>query len=184
MKKKLLQLKSEYDHAKRRVTEEKQALQTARKHVEHCLAAQLLVQEVSTFCQEKAHAQIASVVTRCLRTVGYDYDFKILFEKKRGRTEAKLCFLRGETIFEDPLDQCSGGAVQVAAFALRISCLVLSLPRKRLLLVLDEPFKDVHGVKYQHTIGDMLLNLAEEMNVQMIIVTDDDWLKIGNVKEL
>ena len=125
-------------------------------------------------------------MTRCLKAVldNEAYEFKIEFEQKRGRTEAKLILERDGLILENPAEEAGGGVLDVAAFALRLACVALALPRRRRLLVLDEPFRFVNGEEYQSRIGGMLEVLAAETGMQIILVTDDDWLKIGKVIQL
>ena len=135
------------------------------------LEAQTLAQQIAQQVQEKAHRQIASVVTRSLRAVFAEdpYEFIIQFERKRGRTEARMVFMReGKEV--DPMMAAGGGVVDVAAFALRLSCLMLSRPPLRRVLVLDEPMRFV-SANLRHRVRKLLEMLSKEMNVQFIIVT-------------
>lgn len=161
------------------------ASKRATAHARDARAALAVVQAVGQHTQELVHRQIARVVTRCLKAVyGKDaYEFRIRFERKRGKTDAVLEFVEDGKVM-DPLGESAGGQVDVAAFALRLACLLLVRPRLRKLLVLDEPFKHVNGEEYQGRVGGMLLDLAKEMKVQFVIVTDDDWLRIGKVVQL
>lgn len=185
LRRKVDSLLIEHSHVSRRVREERLALKTARQHLADILSAQKLVQTAAEQVQTSAHSRIANVVSHCLNAVfGEDaYGFKINFSKKRGKTEAELCFtLKGKEL--DPTTASGGGAVDVAAFALRLACLTLSTPRRRKLLVADEPWKFVNGEVYQERVGQLLMELSKDMNIQMLIVSDDDWLKIGKVVEL
>ena len=76
-----------------------------------------------------------------------------------------------------------GGVVDVAAFALRLSCLMLSKPPLRRLLVLDEPFKFV-SAEHRDRIQTLLRTLAEEMRIQILMVTHIEQLVTGDVLEL
>jgi DNA repair exonuclease SbcCD ATPase subunit len=124
-------------------------------------------------------------VTRCLKAIfGKDaYEFRVRFERKRNKTDAVLEFIEaGEPL--DPTSESAGGQLDVAAFALRLACLLMVRPRARKVLFLDEPFKNLNGEVYQDRAGGLLLDLAKEMQVQFIIVTDDHWLKIGKIVQL
>lgn len=183
-RKRLNSLKAASDLAIHQVKEEEVALENARQREVDVLQAQGIVQQIAEQVQEKAHRQIASVVTRCLKTVfGEDtYDFKIVFEKKRGKTEARLTFIReGQEI--DPTEAAGGGVVDVTSFALRLSVLLLTQPPLRRLLVLDEPMKMV-SAEYIPAVRGLLLALSQELGIQMIIVTHNKALKIGKVVEL
>jgi len=124
--------------AVQKVREEKRLLGEAKEQLLACQEAQGLIQHTAQDLQAKAHGQIASVVSRCLEAVfGEDaYEFRITFERKRGKTEARLSFIRNDNEL-DPKEASGGGAIDVAAFALRLACLLLSRPRQRLLIVVN-----------------------------------------------
>lgn len=110
------------------------------------------------------------------------YQFRIEFGRKRGRTEARLLFVRdGEEI--DPISASGGGVVDVTAFALRLACLILTRPAVRRLIVLDEPFKHL-SAEYRVRVRSMLEGLAEQMDTQIILVTHSTEFHIGKVVEV
>lgn len=146
--------------------------------------AQQIVQAVAETIQEEAHNRIAGVVTQCLTTVFPDEpcEFKINFERARGRTEARLVFVQeGKEIV--PLESDSGGMVDVAAFALRLSSLMLSRPACRRVVVLDEPFKFV-SVGHRAAVRAMLERLTKDLGVQFIMVTHIEELRCGHIIDL
>jgi hypothetical protein len=160
---------------------EEQALDKAKQQEKYTLEAQGILQAIAEGVQQKAHEQIASVVTRCLEAVFQEdaYEFRIEFRQSRGKTEAKLLFVRdGNEI--DPIDASGGGVVDVASFALRLSCLILSRPACRRLLVLDEPMKMLSR-NYQPCIREMLEVLSKEFSTQIVLVTHSDILKCGKI---
>lgn len=184
-KEKLKAASARYDHAKRRAAEERQAYQEAKKHLHNLLEAQALCQEVAKKVQETAHEQIASVVTRCLETIfGKELRFRIDFVQRRGKTEAELWFEKqGHRV--SPVGASGLGAVDIAALALRLCTIKMSRPKKRPILISDEPFRFVNGVGFQERVGELLETLASETGVQFVLATDDDWLKnVGNVIDL
>lgn len=142
--------------------------------------AQQITQAIAETVQEEAHDRIAGVVSRCLAAVFDDpYEFKINFERARGRTEARLVFVR-DGMAVNPIDASGGGVVDVAAFALRLSCLMLSRPARRRVMVLDEPFRFV-SADYRARVRAMLEGLAKDLGVQFIQVTHISELAIGHV---
>lgn len=142
--------------------------------------AQQIVQAIAETIQEEAHDRIAGVVSQCLATVFDEpYEFRIRFEQARGRTEARLVFVREEQEI-NPIDASGGGVIDVAAFALRLSCLMLARPAVRRVVVLDEPFKFVSKV-YRGRVREMLENLTEELGVQFIMITHIEELVTGEV---
>jgi len=162
--------------------------QTAVTDAENTLAAtheaQQIVQAVAETVQQEAHARIGGVVSRCLSIVfGEDaYRFEIHFERARGKTEARLVFVR-DGMEVNPVDASGGGVVDVAAFALRLSCLMLSRPAQRRVVVLDEPFKFV-SADYRDAVRRMLESLSSDLDVQFIMVTHIDELRCGKVVEI
>lgn len=184
MRDKLNQLLLKYQQAKLAVRQEKKTLQTAKQKVEDTLYAQTLVQQVAETVQTKAHSQIARVVTKCLQAVFGDeaYAFKINFSRRRGKTEAELTYLR-ENLEVDPISAAGGGVVDVTAFALRLACLILATPKRRRLLVLDEPMKHL-SPEYRSKVKEMLERLSKEMKVQFCIVTHAPELVCGKEVEI
>ena len=178
------QAQRQFELSKRQSTEERQALESAREHLKDVQEAQVILQSVAQTVQQEVHKNISQIVSRCLAAVfPHPYEFRIEFERKRGKTEARLIFVRDGNEY-DPLRGTGGGVVDVAAFALRLACLVLSKPKPRQLLILDEPFKNVHGEGNRERCARLLEVLSKEMGVQFLIVTGLEWLKIGKVVEL
>ena len=174
----------EYDRIKKNLIDEEVNLRSCLDDLSNVDKAQRVIQQVGEQCQERAHRQIALVVTRCLETVfgAESYDFQILFDRKRGKTEARLVFVRNKMEI-DPLNASGGGVVDVASFALRLACLVLSRPRRRFFLVLDEPFRMI-SAEYQDKVREMILSLSKEMGVQFLLVTHHETLAVGKVVEM
>lgn len=164
---------------------ERVALFDAREHYGHVLRAQEIVQTVAQGVQEQAHEAITSVVSHCLAAVfGEDaYKFRIHFDRKRGRTEARMVFVKGENELT-PESGSGGGAMDVASFALRLSALLLSRPSPRRLLVMDEPFKWLHSPIYRERAREMLERLAEQMDFQFIITTGEEEYHVGKIIDL
>jgi hypothetical protein len=42
----------------------------------------------------------------------------------------------------------------------------------------------VNGEENQRRVAQMLLTLCKELGFQLVLVSDDDWLKVGKVIEL
>lgn len=151
-------------------------------------AAQGVLQSIAETIQQKASSKIAQIVTRCLSAVFDDpYAFRIVCEQKRGKTEARLVFVRDGHELDNPEFDVGGGCIDVAAFALRLASLLLSRPPTRRLLVLDEPFKCIRGKDNRQRVRSLLVALAEEFDVQFILNVDIDAYPefcLGKVVEL
>jgi len=169
--------------ARQRLIETKKEAEEAKKKAEDAESARKLLQGVASTVQQKAHGQIASVVSRCLEAVFDDpYEFRVVFAEKRGRTEADMQFVKGGNLV-DPMTASGGGVVDVAAFAARLARLMLSRPARRRLLVLDEPFRFVSR-DLRPRVRELMETLSSEMEVQFVLVTHDPQLAVGKVVEL
>ncbi len=172
--------------AKKTCKEEKRKLAEAKEYLGFIEEAQQAAQLVAKEIQQLAHKKIANVVSRCLETVfvGDDvYGFKIRFDRKRGRTEALLILTKNGHEVEDPLNADSGGVVDVAAFALRTSCIVLAKPNLRKFLAMDEPFKFV-SAEYRSNVRMLLEGLSKDFKFQYLMVTHEPAYHVGKVIEL
>lgn len=186
IRKKVNSILVDYRTTVRQCKAEQESLRDAEDYLANVKEAQIIVQQVAQTIQQKAHNKIAGVVTKCLQTVfvGDDtYELKIHFERKRGKTEAKIVLVKNGHEIIKPLKNDSGGVVDVAAFVLRLTCLVLSKPYLRRLIALDEPFKFVDAINLEN-VCSMLEELAVNFDCQFIIITHIDQLKIGKVIRL
>jgi hypothetical protein len=159
--------------AEERVDIERKALKEAILEGGAIEESQDIAQRVAQSIQQQAHQKISSLVTRCLEAVFDDpYEFLIKFERKRGKTEAQLTLIRNGREFGDPKGEVGGGVVDVASLALRLACVMLSKPKRRKLLVLDEPFRNVRGRQNKQRLRQLLLELADELGFQFILNVD------------
>lgn len=174
---------AEFNLVRKKYKEENEALITVDFEIENTTEAQRTAQHVAQRVQQKAHDQIAGVVSKCLEAVFDEpYSFKIHFERKRGKTEARLTFERDG--FEvDPMTASGGGVVDVAAFALRLSCLLLTRPPVRKIMILDEPFRFVSS-DLRDRVRILIEDLSKEMGVQFFIITHMNQLRTGKIIQL
>lgn len=143
---------------------------------------QSILQQLAQQIQQKAHKQIAKVVSKCLSAVFKEpYELRIEFERKRGKTEANFIYLRDGYKVNPRLT--SGGVRDVTALALRLASLVMALPPRRRLLILDEPFKGVSGENLQK-VAVLLETLSQDLKCQFILVTHNPTLEVGKVIQL
>lgn len=172
----------EYQSLKDQRDREKGALTGAKEQLADALEARTVVQTVAADVQQRVHDHIATLVTRCLRAVFPDpYEFKIHFESKRGKTEARLVFERNGNE-HDPQRSVGGGVLDVASFALVVSRLLLTRPPVRRFLALDEPFRHV-SANYLPKVRELVEALAEELEIQFLIISHERELADGYVIE-
>lgn len=174
---------AQFQHVEESLKDLEADTKKAQRKLESAQAAQCLLQSVSQLVQAKVHEKLSQVVSNCLSTV-FDnpYTFTIVFERKRGKTEANLRFQR-DGLDVDPLTASGGGMVDVAAFALRVACLLLHRPRLNRVVILDEAFKFV-SAQYRDNVRAMLDGLAKDLDIQIIQVTHIQELETGSIVEL
>lgn len=175
---------AQHDHAARTARDAGDALGDVGQRLADARSAQELLQHLAQQVERQAHQKLASVVTRCLQAVfDQSYGFRVDFVRARGKTEARLVLTKEGLELTDPANEAGGGVLDVASFALRLSCLMLRKPRPRPLLVLDEPLKWLDRGR-RPAVAELIERLAEELSVQFVIVTHDPEFELGTVVRL
>jgi DNA repair exonuclease SbcCD ATPase subunit len=123
--------------------------------------------------QKEVKAYLDNLVSMALKAVLEDpYQFEAIFETKHNETECRMVFKRdGDE--RDPLDSTGGGAVDVAAFALRAAIQRMICNRPTLLL--DEPFRNVSEDRHPFVV-DLLETVSKKLGLQLIMITHRDRL--------
>lgn len=176
---------SRHGYAKQMATESKKELIAAKIHWKACCEAQRHIQKIAQGVQQVAHTQICGLVTKCLSAVYQEeaYSFSIKVERKRGKTEVKFVFTRDGEDFDSPVGECGMGTVEVANFALTLAEIVLT--GKRRLLILDEPFRGIHGDGNRERLAALLPRMCEELGFQVLLCTGNPWLEAaGKIIEI
>lgn len=135
--------------------------------------AQVLIQQVARDTQEKLRYHIEDIVQLALDSCFPDqYEFRVNFEIKRGRTEAELILLKDGNPMS-PMDDNGGGIVDITSFALRLAA--WSLSKTDNVIIMDEPFRflsrDLHPKA-----GEILKELSQKLKLQIIMVTHSEEL--------
>lgn len=154
---------------------EKRQLKKNKIRLKNIQDAQLITQHVAQQTQEELKFFLSDIVTVALDTV-FDnpYEFVIDFVIKRGKTEAEIYFMRGGERM-NPVDASGVGAIDVAAFALRVAVWKLA-NRYRNVLVLDEPFRFV-SKNYLPSVSKMVKELSKKLKLQIIMITHIEEMK-------
>ena len=134
----------------------------------HLEEAQIFIQEIARQTQEMLKFSICDIVNLSLQTCfPGEYVFDIDFKIERGKTSAKLLFLKNG-IEVDPIDASGGGVVDLVSFALRLSA--WSLGHTDNVIILDEPFRFL-SKDLQPRAGEMMNKLCKSLGLQIICVT-------------
>ena len=97
-------LKTRHEVAKEQARRNRFVVEEAEDHLIAAEQARHIVQQVGQAVQQEAHDRLAGVVSRCLEAVFDEpYTIKIVFDRKRNQTEARLVFVR-DGLEVSPLD--------------------------------------------------------------------------------
>lgn len=142
------------------------------KREQYALEAKDLVLVVAQMTQANIGKHISDLVSLALASVwDSPYKFVIDFVQKRSNTEAELYFAQGEHKFE-PLAAGAGGNADVASLALRFALWTLS--HSQPVFILDEPFRNLHGVSVNEKASVMLSELSHELGLQIIMAASEE----------
>jgi len=167
-KEKLQQSQGKRQHIRSKLRETEGDIASQEKRLHGLEEAQIFLQKVAQDTQGQLRFHIRDIVQTCFEALWPgEVSFDIVFEISRGKTEAKLVFtIDGEEV--DIMDSDGGGAVDIAAFALRIAA--WSLGKTRNTIILDEAFKHLSD-DLQPLAAEVLKELSEKLNLQIIQVT-------------
>jgi DNA repair exonuclease SbcCD ATPase subunit len=130
------------------------------------------VKDIALKTQSQLEFHLSDMVSTGLNSVfDQEYNFRVIFEIKRGKTECNLYFEKDGNL-ADPLTQSGLGAADVAAFCLRCAGYSMN-PIYRNTLVMDEPFKHL-SINYHEKVGALVKMLSEKLNLQIIMVTHSE----------
>lgn len=161
-----LQIQNTITQTDRTVKEKKRDLSRHEK-------AREIIREVGIKTQQQLSFHIADITSLALEAVFNDpYKLIVDFVQRRNKTECDLYFDRDGNRVE-PLQASGGGAVDVAAFALRIASWSMQRPKSRNVVILDEPFKHLKGVRENILVLDMVKEISKKLGIQIIMVSDE-----------
>lgn len=137
--------------------------------------AKEIIRTVGLQTQQSLQISISDITSLALEAVFPDpYELKVEFVQRRNKTECDLYFVRdGNKI--DPLTASGVGAVDVAAFALRIASWSMSTPHSNNVIILDEPFRFL-SENYQELAGNMLKEISQKLHIQFLIISHNSTL--------
>lgn len=168
--------KGRRDQLQSMLDSEKQSLAESQENLCRQEKAQAIIQTVAQQTQQQLEYHVSELVTLAMQAVFEDpYEVKLEFVQKRKKTECEIWFERdGERVH--PLTSAGGGAVDVAALALRLSLWCLHYPRTRPVILLDEPLRFL-SVDLQEKASIILRELSHRLGLQLIIVTHEEELQ-------
>jgi DNA repair exonuclease SbcCD ATPase subunit len=175
LRSRLDQIKGQKQALRSRISELRQEIEQLQQSFIDHEEAREIIREVGLKTQSQLQYHISDITSLALEAVFPDpYQLKVEFVQRRNKTECDLLFVRGD-MEVDPLESSGYGAVDVAAFALRVASWSMQQPRSRNLIILDEPMGFL-STNFQPAASRMIKELSERLGIQFIIVTHEDIL--------
>ena len=170
LRNKLTLKQGQREQVKKSIHAVKVNLKLQKKQQKQYEQAREIIREVGLKTQQQLQFHISNITSLALEAVFTDpYELLIEFVQRRNKTECDISFQReGNKI--DPLTASGGGAVDVAAFALRLALWSMQTPKSNNVIILDEPLRFL-SVAYQEKASQMIKELSEKLNLQFIIIT-------------
>jgi len=169
----LEQLKGQRTKVEHMISQDKQEIEDLKLKGIRQEHAREIIREVALKTQEKLQYNISAVTTLALESVFENaYELVAEFVQRRNKTECDLYFKRDVNKI-DPLSASGGGAVDVAAFALRVASWSMENPKSRPVLLLDEPFKHLKGEVANLRVLEMIKSISKKLGIQIIMVSDE-----------
>lgn len=135
--------------------------------------AREVVTAVGLETQRQLQYHISDITSMALEAVfgNNAYELKVDFVQRRGKAECDLSFVReGKEI--EPLEASGYGAVDVAAFALRIASWSMQTPQNRAVMLMDEPMRNLDARRLELA-SNMQKKISEKLGIQFVIVTHE-----------
>ena len=137
--------------------------------------AREIIKHVGKKTQEQLSFHISDITSLALSAVFPNpYELHVNFVERRNKMECDLMFFRDGHEME-PKDASGGGAIDVAAFALRIASWSMQNPKSRNVVLLDEPMRFL-SVDLQNQASEMIKQVSEKLCIQLIIITHESTL--------
>lgn len=161
------QIKQSLDTVKKNMVECKRTIRLCEKAIE-------IVKIVGLETQKQLEYHLSEQVSLALASVFDDpYQLKVVFQEKRGKTEAELLFERDGVLIH-PIGSAGGGAIDVASLGLRLAYWSMRQDKRtRPLFLLDEPFARLKGEEANRRALNLLRQLSAKLGIQIIMISDE-----------
>jgi DNA repair exonuclease SbcCD ATPase subunit len=168
----LEQRKGKRDQIDKEIQDHEKEIKELGRDLRRHEQAREIIREVGMKTQEQLQYHISDITSLALEAVFNDpYELVAEFVQRRNKTECDLYFVRDDERM-DPLSASGGGAVDVAAFALRVASWSMERSRSRPVLILDEPLRFL-STDHQEKASVMIKEISQKLGIQFIIVTHE-----------
>lgn len=175
---KLNQKRGEYNSLIKDIEVAQRAIKVNELAIVRHTKAREILKLVGLQTQQELEYHISSITSLAMQSVFGEGSYNVLIEfiQRRNKTECDILFERDGEKFH-PLDSSGGGAVDVAAFALRIASWSMQNPRTRNVIILDEPFRFL-STDNQEKASQMIKEVSNRLGIQFIIITHEEMLTL------
>lgn len=175
LRNRLEQLKGQRQKVENSLSKDRIELKYKGKELRQHEEALAIVKEVGMKVQSQLQFHISDITSLAMEAVFEDpYELLMEFVERRNQTECDLWFVRdGEKV--NPLNASGGGAVDVAAFALRIAAWSMTIPRTNNVIVMDEPMRFL-SQDLQEKASLMIKEISQKLGIQFLIITHEEEL--------
>jgi DNA repair exonuclease SbcCD ATPase subunit len=165
--------KGKKEEIEKQISEYTKVINTKTEELHNHEKALEIIKIVGIATQQQLQFQISNITSMALESVFDDpYQLAVEFVESRNSSECEINFVRDENKI-DPLSSSGYGAVDVAAFALRIACWSMQNPHSRPVLILDEPFKHLKGIEQNKKVLRMIREISKRLNLQILMISDE-----------
>lgn len=159
------------------IEDKKQSIKQNESLLEKAEKARLIIQIVAQETQEQLEYRLNELVSLAMIAVfGKDaYSLNMQFQIKRGKTEAEPFFERNGKK-RKPGYGTGFGPMDVASLVLRPTLWSLEDPKKRPIMIYDEPLRHLNDPtgNLHKKAAEMIRELSSKLALQIIIVTQND----------
>jgi len=150
------------------------------RHQDHLVnleKALAVMNTVGILVQQEFEEVVEVLVTQALKFVfGDNHSFELEGNISHNQPEVNMFIVIDGERFSPRDDEFSGGQADVVSFALRIILWAIQYERTRPVILCDEPFRNLHGLKNAEAVREMTQYLAKTMGLQFIIISQDEEL--------
>lgn len=127
--------------------------------------------------QKRFRQKIETIITDTIQATFPDrkFEFKLIFEQKRGKVECRPVVLENGKE-QNPEDDMGGSMLDIISLAFRIVLWKMERPKRRNTIIFDEPFKWLGKGEKLEMAGRMLQELSHRMQLQIILITHEPML--------
>jgi len=169
----LERLKGQKNQIQKNISSLKIEIKEKKRDLHKHEQAREIIREVGLKTQEQLSVHISDITSLALESVFPEpYSLEVDFVQRRNKTECDLSFNRDGNIV-NPKTASGVGAVDVAAFALRVASWTMQVPHTSPIILLDEPFKHLKGVEPNKRVLEMIKEISKRIGMQIITVSDE-----------